>query len=91
LQDLDQDFPSFKDKQDLKIEEENSLFDNREPETKLMMQWILEQPFVLSANLQDNGVFVQVLPLKNTFFISNLKSSSVSRVFYHTMTRSIFF
>jgi hypothetical protein len=70
LQDLDQDFPSFKEKQKLKI----NLFDNREPETKLMMQWILEQPFVLSANFQNDGDFVQVLiTIEEHFFMFNLK------------------
>lgn len=55
-QDLNRNFPSYDDLELLQGENPNSIFDYRENETKLMMRWILDYPFVLSVNFHDGAV-----------------------------------
>ncbi len=63
LQDLNRNFPSYYDKVELDRGRKGPefLYKEREHETKLMMKWILQHPFTLSANFQDGAVLVQVL------------------------------
>lgn len=52
--DLNRDFPDqFLVKEDATYEE---LIRSRQPETVSVMKWIVEQPFVLSANLHAGSV-----------------------------------
>jgi len=63
FQDLNRNFPSYYDKVELDTGRQglDFLYKEREHETKLMMKWILEHPFTLSANFQDGAAVVQVL------------------------------
>jgi hypothetical protein len=61
LQDLGTDFLSFYDKKDVDAGADiNSIIETREHETQLVMRWILDHPFVLSANFQDGAVLAKV-------------------------------
>ena len=62
FQDLNRDFPSWYDKQDLEKNETSikALAEIRQLETQLLMTWILEHPFVLSANFHDGAVLANV-------------------------------
>ena len=56
FKDLNRDFPTWQDKE---RQESNATFDiyqTREVETKLIMNWILSFPFVLSANFHDGAI-----------------------------------
>ena len=59
FKDLNRDFPTWKDMQVLRSGNESyDIFKSREKETKLMMRWILDNPFVLSASFHDGAVVV---------------------------------
>ena len=62
FQDLNRDFPSWYDKQDLDRNGTNldKLAKERQTETQLLMAWILKYPFVLSANFHDGAVLANV-------------------------------
>ncbi len=71
-QDLNRDFLSFYDKKDVDSGADiNSIFATREHETQLVMRWILDHPFVLSANFHDGAVLANVsfllAPLTNIY------------------------
>lgn len=50
--DLNRNFPDW----DLVGAPEEVIFDGREPETRALMRWILDNPFVLSINFHDGAV-----------------------------------
>ncbi len=59
--DLNRDFPDFFEWRRLREDgayKEKHLYDGRQKETKLLMQWILSGNFVLSANFHDGAVLV---------------------------------
>ena len=60
FKDLNRDFPTWKDMQGIRSGNTSSddIFRSREKETKLMMSWILDNPFVLSASFHDGAVVV---------------------------------
>jgi len=61
FQDLNRDFPSFYDKQRLEKDGNvRKIYEDRQHETKLLMDWILKYPFVLSANFHDGAVLANV-------------------------------
>ena len=56
-QDLNRNFPTWKDYERLKENASNiDIYEGREVETKLVMKWILGFPFVLSANFHDGAI-----------------------------------
>ncbi len=60
-QDLDSDFLKFDDKQAVDNGADiNKIIETHEPETQSVMRWILDHPFVLSANFQDGTVLAKV-------------------------------
>ena len=50
--DLNRDFPTWKDKEI----SSNDIYKQRQTETKHAMKWILNYPFVLSANFHDGAI-----------------------------------
>ena len=57
--DLNRDFPTWKDMQILRLgNASHDIYKSRQQETKLMMQWVLDNPFVLSASFHDGAVVV---------------------------------
>ena len=60
FKDLNRDFPTWKDMQALQVRNisTDDIFKSREKETKLMMKWTLDNPFVLSASFHDGAVVV---------------------------------
>ena len=68
-QDLNRDFLSFYDKQEVDGGANlNAILESREHETQLIMRWILDHPFVLSANFHDGAVLANVRILFEHFF-----------------------
>lgn len=56
-QDLNRDFPQVQNNQ-LEIDPNEDIFDNRQPETRAIMRWILTNPFVFSLSFHDGAVVV---------------------------------
>ena len=54
--DLNRDFPDQFKAEDKILRSVDDLMNNREPETKALIKWILENPFVLSASLHGGAV-----------------------------------
>ena len=51
--DLNRNFPTWDNQNFTDV---NQLYNNREPETRAVMKWIMENPFVLSINFHDGAV-----------------------------------
>jgi len=51
--DLNRNFPTWDDQNFTDV---NQLYNNREPETRAVMKWIMENPFVLSINFHDGAI-----------------------------------
>ena len=59
FKDLNRDFPTWKDMQILRQgNESHDIFKSRQQEINLVMRWILDNPFVLSACFHDGAVVV---------------------------------
>ena len=56
--DLNRDFPDQFNDADVLLRTEEALAAGRAPETQAMIRWILDNPFVLSANLHGGAVVV---------------------------------
>ena len=54
--DLNRDFPTVVDRVQQIMDPSYDIFEGRQPETKLLMRWILGYPFVLSANFHDGAI-----------------------------------
>jgi len=54
--DLNRNFPTWRE---LHLREDQ-LFLDRQPETRALMRWILDNPFVLSINFHDGSVVVSL-------------------------------
>jgi len=92
--DLNRDFPTWRDFQELNNNNNNDdksfLFERRQKETKLLMKWILEYPFVLSANFHD-GAIVANYPYDDYRPNRRIPADGIHRspdhdVFYHLAT-----
>ena len=55
-QDLNRDFPTWKDYESAERDKTFDIFETRQVETQLVMNWILNFPFVLSANFHDGAI-----------------------------------
>ena len=51
--DLNRNFPTW---DDTDFTDVNQLIVNREPETRAVIKWIMENPFVLSINFHDGAI-----------------------------------
>ena len=51
--DLNRNFPTW---DDTDFTDVNQLVVNREPETRAVIKWIMENPFVLSINFHDGAI-----------------------------------
>ncbi|TRY61803.1 hypothetical protein TCAL_17225 [Tigriopus californicus] len=54
-QDLNRDFPQVQNGQ-FEVNPKERIFDNRQPETRAIMEWILTNPFVFSLSFHDGAV-----------------------------------
>ena len=55
-QDLNRDFPTWQDYETAEKDKTFDIFETRQIETQLVMNWILNFPFVLSANFHDGAI-----------------------------------
>lgn len=55
---MNRNFPTFWDWKRYTANGSYNIYDNRQKETKLVMDWILNGHFVLSANFHDGAVLV---------------------------------
>ena len=63
--DLNRDFPDQFREEDTKLKTREDQLAGRQPETQAMINWILDNPFVLSASLHG-GTLVVNYPFDNT-------------------------
>ena len=54
--DLNRDFPTWRDFNAIGNNPNHDIFRERQQETKLLMRWVLDYPFVLSANFHDGAI-----------------------------------
>jgi len=77
--DLNRDFPDQFREEDTKLKTREDQLAGRQPETQAMINWILDNPFVLSASLHG-GTLVVNYPFDNTKipheYVSGLYSAS---------------
>ena len=57
----------------------NQLYSKREPETRAVMRWVIENPFVLSINFHD-GAVVANYPWDDSNWISGIPSLTGKRL-----------
>ena len=80
--DLNRDFPSWESEDESRAK----LMENRAPETKAVMKWILDNPFVLSVNYHD-GAVVANYPYDDSYKAGGVKSLTPDNAVFEKLAR----